>query len=86
MTAPILSRRYVRQVTVVVDPGRLSWKVSVPISILLLAIAIAIWLVPNPFPIFLGRTWATILGILGDISAAILAFMLLSWSIWGTKK
>ncbi len=68
--------------TVVVDPGRLSWKVSIPVSILLLVIAIAIWLVPNPFSVFLGRTWAITLGILGDISAAILVFMLLAWSIW----
>jgi len=73
-------------VTVIADPGRLSWKVSIPISIFLLVIAITVWLVPNPFSAFLGGTWATILSILVDISAAILAFMLLSWSIWGTKK
>ena len=72
--------------TVVIDPGHLSWKVTIPIATVLLAVAIGVWAFPIYGYYFEQRFWKYVLNVLLDLSALILIGMLIAWSVHKDEK
>lgn len=72
--------------TVIVSPGRLSWKVTIPISISLLAIGIGVWFLPVYGYYFEQRLWKYFLNTVVSLSSLTLIGMTVAWTIGNNKK
>lgn len=72
--------------TVIISPGRISWKVTIPISVVLLAVAVGVWFLPVYGYYFEQRFWKYTLNGIVSLSAVLLIGITVVWTIWGDRE